>query len=302
MAKFLNTTLLNEWIPKLVNETVRELVIIVPYIKTSDKMYNCLFEANKRGVETTLVYRENKLTDIEKTKFQNLDNLNLMHHPNIHAKCYYNEKYLIITSMNMYEYSEINNREMGILLHKEEIENSKNTWNNSIDDIQIFNDAIQEIREIINGAELEKPSRETIDEGFEMNIIKTEKELISEECVLLSKLFGHKKIEPIELSRGYFPICKNYFDKIDVIFDRRIEVVLNHSDNKLQDIYNKFTKQYNEFMIENFKTYWKHHKAPIYLYQNSRSKVWNDNNTNSDIILLHKNGIDSLIAKLKRYI
>ena len=137
MAKFLNTTLLNEWIPRLVNETERELVIIVPYIKTSDKMYKSLHDANKRGVETTLVYRENNLTEKEKSKFQSLDNLNLMHHPNIHAKCYYNEKYLIITSMNMYEYSEINNREMGVLLHKEEIQDSKNSWNNSIDDIAV---------------------------------------------------------------------------------------------------------------------------------------------------------------------
>ena len=43
MAKFLNTTLLNEWIPKLIDETERELVIIVPYIKTSDKMYNHIY-------------------------------------------------------------------------------------------------------------------------------------------------------------------------------------------------------------------------------------------------------------------
>lgn len=38
MAKFLNTTLLNEWIPKLINETQKELVIIVPYIKTSERI------------------------------------------------------------------------------------------------------------------------------------------------------------------------------------------------------------------------------------------------------------------------
>ena len=42
MAKFLNTASLNEWIPKLIEETKRELIIIVPYIKTSDRMYNYL--------------------------------------------------------------------------------------------------------------------------------------------------------------------------------------------------------------------------------------------------------------------
>ncbi len=118
MAKFLNTDLLNEWILRLIEETERELIIIVPYIKTSGRVYKQLFEANKRGVETTIVYRENKLTPEEKRKFEALDNLNLMHHPNVHAKCYYNEKYMIIGSVNLYEYSEKNNREMGVLISK----------------------------------------------------------------------------------------------------------------------------------------------------------------------------------------
>ena len=126
MAIFLNTTKLNEWIPKLITETKKELVIIVPCIKTSDKMYQHLKEANDRGVETTLVYRENKLTGTEKAKFEALNNLNLMHYPNVHCKCYYNEAYLIISSMNLYEYSELNNREMGVLLHRE---SSGSGWN-----------------------------------------------------------------------------------------------------------------------------------------------------------------------------
>ena len=36
--------------------------------------------------------------------------------PNLHAKCYFNEDRMIITSMNMYEFSEKHNREMGVLL------------------------------------------------------------------------------------------------------------------------------------------------------------------------------------------
>ncbi len=212
MPKFLNTTLLSEWIPKLVNESERELVIIVPYIKTSDKMYKCLYEANKRGVETTLVYRENKLTDSEKAKFQSLDNLNLMHHPNVHTKCYFNEKYLIITSMNLYEYSEINNREMGVLFHRNDLEKN---YNSSADTEQVFKDAINEIRAIINSSQFEKKSRETIDLGFEMEIIKTDKEKVLEHCVKLNKVFLNKKFEPVENNNACYPVCKDYFDKIE---------------------------------------------------------------------------------------
>jgi hypothetical protein len=56
MAIFLNTNQLNEWIPRLINETQRELVIIVPYIKTSFNVLQSLQQANERGVEITLVY------------------------------------------------------------------------------------------------------------------------------------------------------------------------------------------------------------------------------------------------------
>lgn len=37
---------------------------------------------------------------------------------NLHAKCYLNENEAIITSMNLYEFSQMNNNEMGIHLTK----------------------------------------------------------------------------------------------------------------------------------------------------------------------------------------
>jgi phosphatidylserine/phosphatidylglycerophosphate/cardiolipin synthase-like enzyme len=112
MAKFLNTKGLSEWIPKIIEETERELVIITPYMQLSDKIYENLVEANARGVETIIIYRENKLSENDRAKLLAIDNLNLFHHPNLHAKCYYNEKYLLIASMNLYAYSEKNNREI----------------------------------------------------------------------------------------------------------------------------------------------------------------------------------------------
>ena len=200
--------------------------------------------------------------------------------------------------MNLYEYSEINNREMGVLFHRNDLEN---TFNSSADDVQIFNDAIQEIRDIINGASLEKESRETIELGFEMNIIKTEIELALESCKKLTKAFIHKKFEPIQYGNSYLPICKNYFDKIDIIFNRRIEIALNYSENKLQDIHRQFSLKYNEFMITDFKIYWNHYKAQIYLYPNSKSNCWN-NISEKDEIKLYKNGIDETIVLLRTFI
>ena len=37
---------------------------------------------------------------------------------NLHAKCYLNESTCIISSLNLYEFSQVNNNEMGVLIEK----------------------------------------------------------------------------------------------------------------------------------------------------------------------------------------
>ena len=51
---------------------------------------------------------------------KSIKNLTILEKKNNHAKCYLNEQRAIICSMNLYEYSEINNIEMGILITKKE--------------------------------------------------------------------------------------------------------------------------------------------------------------------------------------
>jgi hypothetical protein len=297
MAIFLNTTKLNEWIPRLINETKRELVIIVPYIKTSDKMYKHLQEANKRGVETTLIYRENKLTGFEKAKFEALDNLNLMHHPNVHCKCYYNESYLIICSMNLYEYSEINNREMGVLLHRA----SLTTKNETADSETLFQDAIDEINAIRNGSILEKESIETINDGFEMDILKNQKDKMEDQCRMINKSFGHKKFEVQNYNGVWNNTCKNYFDKIDVTINTIIQLHFNLEEERVKTIFNKFQENYNEYMIAGFKLYWNYYKSNISLYTNGKDEKWQGTISEHQKYQLFRSGIDDLIILLRTY-
>lgn len=300
MAKFLNTDLLNEWILRLIEETERELIIIVPYIKTSGRVYKQLFEANKRGVETTIVYRENKLTHEEKRKFEALDNLNLMHHPNVHAKCYYNEKYMIIGSMNLYEYSEKNNREMGVLLHRVEIEEN-NCLGSNADDDTIFEDAIKEMQTIIKSSTFEKQSRETSTEGFEIDIIKTQKELIEEDCKIINKVFLHKKFAPKEVRGEWQCVCENYYDHIDVLLEYRAALSFNYPDDRVDNIFKRVIPNYHEFRFEGYKFYWNGPKASIYLYPDKKYSMWK-NLSEGKFTELMKNGIDQVITFLRPFI
>ena len=65
----------------------------------------------------------------------------LYYYHNLHAKCYFNDSEMVITSMNMYEFSEKNNREMGIYINKS-------------NDNSTFLDAFQETKSIIDNSEL----------------------------------------------------------------------------------------------------------------------------------------------------
>jgi phosphatidylserine/phosphatidylglycerophosphate/cardiolipin synthase-like enzyme len=55
---------------------------------------------------------------------------------NLHAKCYMNEELCIVTSLNLYEFSQVNNNEMGILIRR-------------ADDVQLYKDAYEEAQRII---------------------------------------------------------------------------------------------------------------------------------------------------------
>ena len=55
---------------------------------------------------------------------------------NLHAKCYMNEEMCIVTSLNLYEFSQVNNNEMGILIQRSE-------------DGQLYKDAYEEAQRII---------------------------------------------------------------------------------------------------------------------------------------------------------
>lgn len=302
MAKFLNTYLLNEWIPRLIDETERELIIIVPYIKTSNRIYKHLYEANQRGVEITLIYRENKLSPDEKKKFEVLDNLNLMHHPNVHAKCYYNEKYMIVGSMNLYEYSEKNNREMGVLLHKVQIKEVENKWFGSdVDSDEIFEDAINEMQTIIKSSTFEKQSRETKTEGFELNIIKTQKELIEENCMIINKVFLHKKFAPKEVRGEWQCVCENYYDHIDVLLEYRAALTFNYTDDRADNIFKRVILIYHELRFEGYKFYWNSPKSAIYLYPNKKYPMWEDL-PEGKFSELMRNGIDQVIIFLKPFL
>jgi hypothetical protein len=73
-------------------------------------------DANLRKIQFTLIYGKTDLQPAEWEWIRRLDTAETGFVPNLHAKCYLNEGTAIVTSMNLYEFSQQNNDEMGILV------------------------------------------------------------------------------------------------------------------------------------------------------------------------------------------
>lgn len=113
MAKFITTKDALSEIEKIIINAERELVILSPYVRPADDILLRLRHADDRGVHITLIFGKNELDENVRKEFGRYQNLELYFSPLLHAKCYHNEKRLVITSLNLIHTSE-HNFEMGV--------------------------------------------------------------------------------------------------------------------------------------------------------------------------------------------
>jgi len=120
--QFLTTKQISGEIERVIREAQKFVILISPYIQISDTYLERLQEAGSRKVKIHIVFRKDQIEKINDDVFSACSNLNLYHFENLHSKCYLNESSAIITSMNLYDYSERNNREMGISFYRNQYE------------------------------------------------------------------------------------------------------------------------------------------------------------------------------------
>ena len=143
MAEFLRTSGISHNIEEIIISAKEKLIIVSPYLKLTDNLFERLKEKATEKIDIVFIYGKSELNEYEKQKLFSIPNLNLFYYQNLHAKCYYNESKMLITSMNLHEYSERNNREMGVLINK-------------VSDNKIFENAEQESMSILKASVLEK--------------------------------------------------------------------------------------------------------------------------------------------------
>ena len=117
MPEFLDTTATSYYLEKLIKNARERLMLISPYFQLNQRIRQLIDDATRQTIDIRIVYgKEEQNEEIRRLRL--LENIQITFCKNLHAKCYLNEKGCIVTSLNLYEFSQANNHEMGVLFRK----------------------------------------------------------------------------------------------------------------------------------------------------------------------------------------
>jgi len=136
MAKFLNTSATSYFLEELIKTARDRLILISPFLKLNDRIKELLEDKNRLKIDVRIIYGKNELQNDEITWLSELSYIRTSFCKNLHAKCYLNENFCIISSLNLYEFSQINNNEMGVAVSRK-------------DDAALYKDTYDEAQRII---------------------------------------------------------------------------------------------------------------------------------------------------------
>ena len=150
MAKFLDTTGISYHLEQIIKNANERLVLISPFLKINDRIKELLEDKDRLKIDIRVIYGKNELQPEENNWLKSMNSIRSSFCKNLHAKCYMNEKEALITSMNLYEFSQSNNNEMGIHVTRES-------------DQQLYLDIDKEAKRLIRISDEIKVSVEKVD-------------------------------------------------------------------------------------------------------------------------------------------
>lgn len=121
MSNFLSGKQLEDKLTDIIWNAKKFLIVVSPFIKL-DNHVRSIFDKIKANHEIPLYiifeknegYQYKSFNKIDFEYFREFKNIVILYNKDLHAKHYCNEKEGLITSLNLYDYSMINNIEYGI--------------------------------------------------------------------------------------------------------------------------------------------------------------------------------------------
>lgn len=202
MAKFVKGNGLNAEIESIFDDAEVQLTIISPFIKLHKRFKDSLkSKINNPKLEVQLVFGKNEsnksksLSSEDFEFFKQFANVRIYYEPRLHAKYYANQTAAVLSSMNLYEYSQNNNIEFGIVTQREM---GLDRLKEKVMGVELDNDAWQYFNSVVEGSELlyfNEPVYESNMLGLSKKYIRSEVrvDLLTDE---LSKEKSVKKEKP----------------------------------------------------------------------------------------------------------
>ena len=120
MAKFLNTSGITHQLEEIIKGSQGgRLLLISPYLSFSPRMKDLLEDQARWKTDIRIVYGKTDPRP-EETKWLDDNDVRTSFRQHLHAKCYMSDSHALVTSMNLYQFSQVNNDEMGILVSAED--------------------------------------------------------------------------------------------------------------------------------------------------------------------------------------
>ncbi|PHR13188.1 MAG: hypothetical protein COA40_06740 [Aequorivita sp.] len=195
MARFLKGNDLNAELERIFETAQGDIILISPYINLHDRYKSSLLTKLRNDrIKITVLFGKNE-EDMSKSMkqedfdfFKQFPNIEILYEKRLHAKYYANESRAILTSMNLYGFSQNNNIEAGVLMEKKGL--AAFTSANNLDE-----EAWQYFSTVVDQAELlfkKVPVYE------KKNILSSTKYVRSEiEIDKLSEFFNNKNYQKV---------------------------------------------------------------------------------------------------------
>ncbi|MBA3608783.1 MAG: DNA repair protein, partial [Chthoniobacterales bacterium] len=135
MAKFLNTSAANYYLEEIIRLAHDRLILITPVLKLNDRVKELLEDKQERKIEVHLAYEQNELLPEEVNWLRSLSHVRTSFCRNLHAKCYLNEQFCIVSSLNLHELSHAKSNEIGVLISRDDDEELFQTLSDEADRI-----------------------------------------------------------------------------------------------------------------------------------------------------------------------
>lgn len=201
MAKFVKGSELNHEIDSLFENALNELIIVSPFIKLHNRQKDALRDKiNDPKFKLILVFGKNEsdkrrsLSQDDFEFFKQFANVQIYYEPRLHAKYYANDDKGILSSMNLYEYSQNNNIEFGIVTA---IASGLDRLKEKVIGIELDNDAWQYFNSVIERSEFIFHNEPV----YESNMLGLSKKYIGSEVrvdLLTDELSKAKKVSKVK--------------------------------------------------------------------------------------------------------